>query len=160
MKNGQQGEAGQMLEQIQGDVADLQEQLQEMEMLEDAMAQLGQCRDQMNCQQCGGMGCGACMGNKPGMGLGRGRGQGDRPEAEDEVDFIDTRPPMKIGPGAASVVGEVEGPNIRGNVQEELTEQFQAARAQEADPVTVQHLPRGYQDHALEYLDRLREGDR
>ncbi|HUT94458.1 MAG TPA: hypothetical protein VMY37_33680 [Thermoguttaceae bacterium] len=160
MKNGQLNEAGEMLDQLQSDVGDLQEQLQEMEMLEDAMSQLGQCRDQMNCPQCNGMGCGACMGDKPGLGLGRGRGKGDRPEAEDDVDFIDTRPPMKIGPGAASLVGEVEGPNIRGNVQQELTQQFEAARAQTADPVTVQHLPRGYQDHALEYLDRLREGDR
>jgi len=159
MKNGQQGEAGQMLDQLQNDVADLQEQLQEMEMLQEAMDQLGQCRDQMNCPYCGGMGCEACMG-PPGVGLGKGRGKGDRPEAEDDVDFIDMRPPMKIGPGSASFVGEVEGPNIRGNVQQELTEQFQAARAQRADPVTVQHLPRGYQDHALEYLDRLREGDR
>jgi len=159
MKNGQQGAAGEMLDQLQNDVGDLQEQLQEMEMLEDAMAQLGQCRDQMNCPHCGGMGCEACMG-PPGVGLGKGRGKGDRPEAEDDVDFIDTRPPMKVGPGSASTVGEVEGPNIRGNVQQELTEQFETARAQKADPVTVQHLPRGYQDHALEYLDRLREGDR
>jgi len=159
MKNGQLGEAGEMLGQIQADVADLQEQLQEMEMLEDAMAQLGQCRDQMNCPLCGGMGCEACMG-LPGVGLGKGRGKGDRPEAEDDVDFIDTRPPMKVGPGSMSIVGEVEGPNIRGNVQQELSEQFEAARVEKADPVTVQHLPRGYQDHALEYLDRLREGDR
>jgi hypothetical protein len=66
---------------------------------------------------------------------------------------------MKVGPGAATVVGEVEGPNLKGDVQLKMQEQYEAARRQSADPVTIQHLPRGYQDHALEYLDRLREGD-
>ncbi len=163
MKDGQIQDAGDMLDQLQSDVGELQQQLEEMEMMGDALEQLGQCRNQMNCQQCQGQGCEACMGNGQGQGegqgLGAGRGKGDRPEAPDEVDFIDTRPPMKIGPGAASVVGEVEGPNLKGEVQQEITEQFEAAQHTPTDPVTVQHLPRGYQDHTMEYLDRLREGN-
>jgi hypothetical protein len=137
----------------------LYRQLQELEMFNDALSQLAQCEDQMCCPHCGGMGCKACMG-PPGMGLGRGRGKGDRPEAEDKsVDFVDTRPPMKIDRGAALIVGEVEGLNLRGNVQQELAQQIEQARRQSADPVTVQHLPRGYKDHTYEYLNRLREGE-
>ncbi|MFC1597251.1 hypothetical protein ACFL5Q_04850 [Planctomycetota bacterium] len=159
VRGGQPQDAESMLDSLQADVASLQEQLQEMEMLDEAMAQLGQCRNQMNCPQCQGMGCAACQGKIPGEGLGEGRGKGDRPEEENDVDFIETKPPMKVGPGAASVVGEVQGPNMRGDVQLEMKEQYEAARRQSTDPVTVEHLPRGYQDHALEYLDRLREGD-
>lgn len=159
VREGQPQDAEKMLQSLQADVASLQEQLQEMEMLDEAMAQLGQCRNQMNCAQCQGMGCGACQGEIPGEGLGEGRGKGDRPEEENDVDFIDTKPPMKIGEGAASIVGETPGPNRRGDVQLEMKEQYEAARRQSADPVTVEHLPRGYQDHALEYLDRLLEDD-
>jgi len=156
LKDGQLKDAGSMLDGLQADVASLQEQLQEFDMLDEALAQLGQCRGQMNCPFCGGAGCARCKG---GMGLGSGRGEGDRPEEKNDVNFYDTQASVKTGPGAASVVGEVDGPNYRGDVQLEMKEQYQKARRQSADPVTVQHLPRGYQQHALEYLDRLREGE-
>lgn len=42
-------DAGDLLDQLQDDMGDLQEQLQEMDMLDDAMAQLNQARDRMNC---------------------------------------------------------------------------------------------------------------
>jgi hypothetical protein len=42
-------DAGNLLDQLQDDMGNLQEQLQEMQMLDDAMAQLCQARDQMNC---------------------------------------------------------------------------------------------------------------
>ena len=66
---------------------------------------------------------------------------------------------MKVGRGSASVVGEAEGPILKGDVQQQMQAQIQAARAKSADPVTIQHLPRDYQQHALEYQNRLREGD-
>jgi len=42
-------DAGDLLDQLQDDMGDLQEQLQEMQMLDDAMDQLCQAREQMNC---------------------------------------------------------------------------------------------------------------
>jgi hypothetical protein len=158
LRDGQLKDAGDMLQSLQGDVASLKQQLQEMEMLNEALNQLSQCRNQMNCQKCGGAGCKACQG-PPGMGLGRGQGIGPRPEAEDEVDFIDAKPPMKVGKGSATIGGEVEGPNLKGNVQQQIRAQIQAAREKEADTVTIQHLPKGYQQHALEYHRRMREGE-
>ncbi|OHB85562.1 MAG: hypothetical protein A2V98_20195 [Planctomycetes bacterium RBG_16_64_12] len=158
LRDNQLQEAGDMLDNVQADVASLQEQLGELDMLNEALGQLAQCRDQMNCPQCQGRGCGACQGKIPGVGLGAGRGKGDRPEEENDVSFYDTRATVKTGQGSASVVGEVDGRNYRGDVQLEMHQQYQAARRQSADPVTVQHLPRGYQEHALDYLDRLREG--
>ncbi|MFH1924482.1 MAG: hypothetical protein ABIP48_31915 [Planctomycetota bacterium] len=161
LRDNQLQDAGDMLDNLQADVASLQEQLQELDMLNEALGQLGQCRSQMNCPACGGQGCGACQGKMPGdgEGMGDGQGKGDRPEEENPVDFIDTKPPMKTGPGGASIVGEVQGRNLKGDVQLEMSEQVQAARRQSADPVTVEHLPRGYQDHARDYLNRLREGE-
>lgn len=157
LEDGKLQDAGEMLGQLQQGLGDLQEQLQELEMLDEAMDQLAQAREQMNCQNCGGMGCEECLG-PPGFGLGKGRGQGDRPEAETDSSFYDTKPPLKVGRGTAFVVGEVDGPNLKGDVQQEIQEQVQAARQEEVDPLTGQQMPRKHRQHAREYFDSFREG--
>jgi hypothetical protein len=159
LRDGQLQDAGQMLDQLQSQMGDLDQQLQELEMLSEAMDQVAQARQQMNCGQCGGAGCEACQG-PPGVGLGAGQGIGPRPEEEDpNVGFYDADSPVKVGPGSAVVVGEVEGPNVAGKVQEGLKDQFEAAKRESADPLTGQRLPRKVRDHAKEYFDRLREGE-
>jgi len=158
LNEGQLKDAAEMLGQLQNDVGNLQEQLEELRMLDDAMDQLAQGRDQMNCQQCNGEGCGFCQGEKPGDGMGRGRGIGARPEQQTGTNFFDTKASVKVGRGSASVVGEVEGPNAREEVRQQIQEQFDSARHQPADPLTDQHMPRKHRQHALEYFDRLREG--
>lgn len=163
MKNGQMKEAAEAMQAMQGDLQNLQQQLQEFQMMQDAMAQLEQVRDQMNCQACGGAGCDKCngppgMGMGMGMGMGAGRGEGLRPQEENETDFFDTKAATKAGKGSADIVGRVDGPNRKGDLQTELVEQEQAFRTQPADPMTDLHIPKKYQENVREYLDRLREG--
>jgi hypothetical protein len=158
MKDGQMQNAGQMMEQLEQNMANLQEQLQEMQMLDEAMDELRAARDQMNCPNCGGMGCKECQEEEPGVGLGRGRGKGDRPEKESPGQFYDTKPKQQVQKGAADVTGEVTGPNVKGNVQQEIQEQLQAARQEETDPLSNQQMPRKHREHAREYFDRFREG--
>lgn len=81
-----------------------------------------------------------------------------RPEQAEDVKHYDTRAAVKTGRGAASVVGEVDGPNIRGDVQQQMQQQLESARREAADPLTDQHMPRKHRQHAQEYFDRLREG--
>ncbi len=157
LRDGQLQDAGQMLDQVKEGLGDLEQQLQELELLEEAVDQLAQARNQMNCQNCGGMGCEECLG-PPGFGLGRGRGQGDRPEAESDSNFYDTKPPLKVGRGAAFVVGEVDGPNLKGDVRQAIEEQVEGARQEETDPVVGQQMPRKHRQHAREYFNRFREG--
>jgi len=159
LKQGQLQDAGDMLNDLQGDLEGLREQLQELEMLDDAMAGLAQARDQMTCPHCGGAGCGSCQGDRPGMGLGAGRGEGDRGGQEDDVRFYDTQVAVKIGPGGGYVVGETDGPNVRGKFQEQIQQQVESARRESADPLTGQQIPRKHRQHAREYFDRLRKGD-
>ena len=90
--------------------------------------------------------------------MGAGRGWGDRPEEEGDTSFFKTKVRQKIGPGSAVVVGEVEGPNVKGNVAREIKEQVEAARHQPSDPLTGQRIPRKRREHAKEYFDRFREG--
>lgn len=56
LSDGKLSEAAEGLDQLMADVGDLQKQLDEMEMLDDAMEQLCQARDKMNCEECGGGG--------------------------------------------------------------------------------------------------------
>ncbi len=155
MQDGQMQDAADMLQQMQGDLSDLQQQLDEMQLLDDAMDQICQARDQMNCGQCGGQGCGACMG---GMGLGAGQGQGDRPEAETETRFYDDKVDQKIGQGRATIEGYVDGPNYTGPMFQEIEEQLDSAKTERSDPVEQQQMPRQHQEQTREYFDRFRTG--
>jgi len=48
LDDGQLADAAEMMGNLEASLSDLREQLQELEMLDDAMGQLAQCRDQMN----------------------------------------------------------------------------------------------------------------
>jgi|LSQX01.2.fsa_nt_gb hypothetical protein len=158
LQDGQLQDTGDLLEQLQSDLGALQQQLDEMQMLDEAMDQLCQARDQINCAQCGGVGCAACQGDRPGMGMGPGQGSGDRPEEKTETGFYDTRVKQKIGKGSATIIGQADGPNVKGRVLQEIEEQLQSARSESADPITGQQIPRRHQDHTRDYFNRFRNG--
>ena len=159
MQDGDMQQAAQMLDQMQGDLSDLQQQLDEMELLDDAMDQLCQARDQMNCGQCGGQGCAACQGGQPGMGMGEGQGKGDRPEEETGVKFYDDKVKQKIGKGRATIAGEADGPNIKGQVFAEIAEQLEVAKSESTDPLTEQQMPRQHQEQTKDYFNMFRTGE-
>lgn len=163
MQNGDKAGAKAAMDAMKAELADLQQQADEVAMLDEAMSELEMAKDSMGCQECQGMGCRACQGGnnpmgRPGMGLGRGRGQGPRPEEKTDTGFYDTKANLKRGKGAAVVIGSVEGPNMKGQVQQEIQTEFEAARAAAEDPLTDQQLPRSYREHAKKYFDGLREG--
>ncbi len=58
------------------------------------------------------------------------------------------------------VIGEVDGPNLKGEVREEIKAQLEAARVESSDPLTGQRLPNGYVEHTKRYFDSLRKGKR
>jgi tetratricopeptide (TPR) repeat protein len=162
MKQGDKAGAKAAMDAMKAELADLQEQADELAMLDEAMSELDMAKDSMGCKECDGMGCRACAGNnpfgRPGMGMGRGRGQGPRPEEKGDTNAYDTKANLKRGKGAAVVVGSVEGPNMKGQVEQEIQTQFEAAKAAAEDPLTDQQLPRSYREHAKKYFDGLREG--
>ena len=162
LENGNLSEATKMLQQAQGDLKGLQQQLGEFQMVQDAMDQLDQARQQLACPHCNGEGCPFCQGDgenqgEPGMGLGKGPGRGPRPERETDYNTYDTRASVKTGKGAGMIVGETDGPNVKGNVQQKFVEQIESAKAQSADPLTEQRMSRKHHDHVREYFDRFRE---
>ncbi len=156
MRDGQMQDAADAFDKLQAGVKDLQQQLDEMEMLDEAMQQIVQAKDQMNCQECGGMGCKACMGegDKPGFGLGEGQGQGDRPENENKTSTYESHVKQQLGPGAADVVDLVDGPNIKGQHADEIRQQFDTEERAVTDPLSGRRLPKAYQQQAREYFNR------
>ena len=179
LQQGQGEKAAQAMERIQAGLEKLQQQMEELDVLDGALEQLGQAREQMNCKKCGGAGCQACQGEKAGEGMaavkgkdmgggpggrepgnqpGRGLGQGDRPEPKTETKFFDSRVPQQVGKGGGAVTGLAGGANIRGNVREELQQEEAAVRRGSTDPLSGNRLPKKHGEHAREYFERLREG--
>ncbi|MAT71023.1 MAG: hypothetical protein CMJ58_16035 [Planctomycetaceae bacterium] len=167
LKQGDQQAAAQALDQMMQQMEQMQQQMAEGQMLDQAMDQLQMAKDAMGCQQCQGEGCQACNGGagnkfseKGGNGMGAGRGGfGDRPDEENDVDFRDTQVRQKPGQGAAVVVGEADGPNIRGQVLESVKEEMTSQASEPADPLVIERLPKSRLEHTQEYFDMLREGE-
>ena len=55
------------------------------------------------------------------------------------------------------MVGEVDGPNIRGNVAESIKEEMASQGSEPADPLVHEQLPRARREHTEEYFNRLIE---
>jgi hypothetical protein len=159
MKEGDQAGAKAAMDGMKAQLDELAEQADEMAMLDEAMGELDEAKDAMNCKECNGEGCSACKGDKPGMGMGRGRGQGARPEDPNKTGFYDTKVKQKLGKGAAVVTELVDGPNVKGQVEQEVQTQFEAAKADQEDPLTGQQMPRSYREHTKKYFDSLRDGN-
>lgn len=180
MKNGDQQQLQQSLDDLQSQLSDLKQQQQQSDLLDQLDQEMQMAKGSMKCSDCSGGGCTSCQGGgdkpgqgqqaqaggagdkfqegPPGNGLGPGRGQGDRPEAEDQVGVYDSKVDLQIGKGSAVVTGEAGGPNIKGQVKESIQTDFQQAGRTQADPLTGQRLPKAQKDHAREYFDMLREG--
>ena len=166
MKNGNAADAGQALDQLSDQLGDLKRQSDELKMLEQALDQIGQCKN--GCSNCDKDG--NCQGDSEfsndgsdrltGLAGGgrRARAEGHRPEKATDTKFYDSNVKQKLDKGTAVSVGEADGPNIKGQIQEAIKAEVEAARHDSADPLTGQRLPRSQREHAKEYFDSLREG--
>lgn len=163
MKQGDAAGAAQALDQMMKQMEQLEQEMAEGEMIEAALDQLQMAKDAMGCQECQGQGCQACQGGnkfseKPGNGMGTGRGFGPRPDEKNDVNFRDSRVRQKPGKGSAVVVGEADGPNIRGQVGEAIKQEMISSASEPADPTVVEQLPKSRREHAEDYFNLLREG--
>jgi phage shock protein A len=171
LKQGDSKQAADAMQQMQADLNDMQKQMDEMEMLDDAMTQIAQAKDQMNCKECGGAGCPACQGGKgkgkdddnvkntdwAQWGPNQQRASGRRGESKNDTSNYDSRVRQQVGPGPATIAGMVDGPNRKGNAGE-IQEQVEEARSGTTDPLSGRQIPRKHRQYAKEYLDKFREG--
>jgi len=161
MEQGDGKKAGEAMAEMQAEMQALEQELSEMEQLDDAMQEIADAKDAMNCKQCQGAGCKVCQGDKDGKDSrpGHGVGRNKEPGPDLATSTYDTSVRQKVNPGGGVVVGEVDGPSRKGGVQQEIQSQFQNVESAAEDPLTGQRLPRGYREHAQKYFDALREGE-
>jgi hypothetical protein len=163
-----QGDANaqEAMQALADDLKQVQEELEEMEALEDAMKEIDDAKKAMNCKQCQGGGCKACQGgngngngNQPGQGLGEGRGQGDRPEEANATKGYDSRVRAKVQKGPATRIGDAGGTNLAGRAKEAVKEEVAASLVKDPDPIDETALPRDQREHSKEYFEKLLKGE-
>lgn len=167
MEKGDAQQAQQAMQQMQQAMEQMAQQAADAEMIEATLEQLEMAKDAMNCQQCNGAGCQACQGGqgmefdpaqppKMGQGMGKGRGAGPRPDEKNATSMRDTRVRQDPGRGASVYGGRVDGPNQKGEVLQTVKEALTLESTEESDPLTDERLPKSRQEHAQEFLSRLR----
>jgi hypothetical protein len=170
LQQGDQKGAAQEMEGLAQELQDMQDQLAEMEALEEAMNEIDDAKQAMNCKECNGGGCQACNGkgkgqgkgknNKPGDGLGEGIGFGERPEEKTDTKGYDSRVRQQPSKGGKStVIGNIGGPNLPGRARQDVAEEVMASLAQDPDPIDETALPRDQREHSKEYFEKLLKGE-
>jgi hypothetical protein len=168
MEQGDNKKAAEALGMGEQQLSQLAKQLQEMDALDGALADLQDAKNGMSSDslnqlgsQLDGMnslGMGEGKG-KPGSGLGRGRGRGDRPEAPDNTSSYNTQVKQQFTKGKAVLEGfappkgQTKGESILDSVQP-----LEAAGGFDADALSNQKIPKGIQKHILNYYDQLNKG--
>jgi hypothetical protein len=165
---GEQKRAAAALSALGEQLKSVQEQLAERELLDGAMAQVGDCKSAMACQECDGQGCAACQAEAAGKRAGKqsapqnrwGRGVASHrgEETPNDARSFDSQVKQDVAAGSGVVTGQAEGPNRKGQVREQIREQFTQAEQQAAEALNGQRLPQDYRKHAQEYFDSLRDG--
>ncbi len=169
-KQGNSKQAADALARLSDQLAGMQQELQEMDMLDSTLAEMADCKNAMTCKECNGEGCGACQGGGDKFSdkwsrndqahRGGGMGAGDRGESKNDTDLYDSQVKPNVNKGASVIAGLADGPNRKGQVQEEIKGQFSSAPQQTAEALSGQRLPHDYRDHAKKYFDALREGQK
>jgi hypothetical protein len=167
MSEGDCKQAADALSKMSDELAGMQRDSEEMQMLDDALAEFDGAKDSMHCKECQGEGCEACQGEgfkmndqwmRADMAKGRGIGAGDREEQKTDTGFVDSKVDQNVRKGAVVVTGTGDGPNRKGQVQEEIKSLFTNSEQQTAEALSGQRLPHDYRDHAKGYFETLREG--
>ncbi len=168
LRQGESEQAAEQLRQMTDQLSQMNEQLEEAELLSDALDQVAQAKESMNCKECQGHGCSHCQGRGQraghgdgaglGDGIGRGQGKGFRGEQALPDANYSSRAKQRVGQGSALVAGEADGPNAKGRVQQQVQEEWQGVAGEKSDPLANQPLPRAYREHAKRYFESLRTG--
>ncbi len=149
-------ELGEQLEQMQGE-------MDELAALDEVMDQIAEAKNGMMCEGCDGAGCKMCNGggegDMPGMGMGEGQGQGERPEQETDSQSYLSRVGAKPKKGQAIRTGQIDGLNATGLSKEQVKAEVRSSLSQEADPLTNQRLPKAQREHAKKFFQALRKGE-
>ena len=165
MKQGDLKKAAEALGMTQKQMEEMAQQMQELQSLDSALADVQDAKDGMNgadMPNSFGDSLGQFGGNqrmRNGNGLGRGRGQGDRPEAEDNVSFYDTKSKGQVQKGKAVMEGFAPPTTQRkGESVISVQGEIDAAAGNDAAALTNQKVPKSVEKHVRGYFDLINKG--
>lgn len=168
MKQGDLKKAAEAMGMGQQQLQDLAKQMQELETLDNAMADLQDAKNGMNSEgmnQVGdrldgmnSLGMGDGKGRRPGNGMGRGRGQGDRPEAPEDTAAYDTKVKQQITKGKAIFEGFAPPKGVtKGESQIDVQATVEAETRASEDALSNQKIPNSVRKHVKGYFDQIKE---
>ncbi len=167
MEKGDMKQAAAQMGMSQEQLAQMAKQLEEMQALDGAMAEIQDAKDGMTgdgMNQLGDDLNSLGLGNRMGMGnsnnaSNRGRGQGDRAEAPDDTATYKTKVQNQLLKGKAVLQGfTTPGKTVKGDVKIDIQAELEAASGSYADALSNQKIPRNVERHIRSYYDQLNKG--
>jgi hypothetical protein len=167
LKNNDPKQAAESLGMTQQQMSEMAKQLEEMQSLDAALAEVQDAKNGMTADGQNQLGddmnsFGLGMSQRKGMGngLGRGRGQGDRPEAPDETALYTSKVQQQLKKGKAVSLGfTTPGKTVKGNVVIDIQAEIDAGTGAGAEALTNQKIPRNLEKHIRSYYDQLNKGN-
>jgi len=163
LEQGNAQQAAKALGMTQEQLAQMASQMQELESLEGALADLQEAKNGMM----GGEGnqfgesmanmMGNNFSNQRGQGQGgRGRGEGDRPEAPDATSTYSTKVDQQVGKGKAILKGLGPiGKVVKGQSVLEVQGEMATSEGLSAEALSNQKVPRSVERHIRGYFDQI-----
>jgi hypothetical protein len=166
LQQGDTKKAAEALGMTEKQVSDMAKQLDEMEALDGAMADVMDAKDGLNMDAMNqfGDGSGDMGGNgnrrtRSNGGGGRGRGAGDRSEAADKTSLYTTKVQQQIGKGKAVFQGFTEpSKTVKGESKIDIQGELETATSGAADALSNQRIPKSVEKHVRSYYDQLNKG--
>jgi myosin heavy subunit len=167
LQKGDAKKAADSLGMTQQQMSEMAKQLDEMQSLDAAMADLQDAKNGMSPEGMNQLGndmnnLGMGLGQRKGMGngLGRGRGQGDRPEAPDETAVYTSKVQQQLKKGKAVSLGFTKpGKTVKGDAVIDIQGEIDAGTGSVADALSNQKIPRNLEKHIRSYYDQLNKGN-
>jgi len=166
LQSGDVKKAAEAMGMTQQQMQQMAKQLEEMQSLDGAMADLQDAKNGMandGSNQLGddlntlGMGMRKGM---PGQGLGRGRGQGDRPLAPDETATYTSKVKQQLKKGGKAVFQGLTPATktVKGDTVIDIQGEIDAATGLGAEALSNQKIPKNLEKHIRSYYDQLNKG--
>jgi hypothetical protein len=166
LQKGDAKKAAEAMGMSQQQLAEMSKQLEEMQSLDTAMADVqdaknGMSADSMN--QLGDdlnrLGMNFSMRRGNGNGFGRAQAQGDRPEAPDETSLYSSKVQQQLKKGRAVMQGFTKpGKTVKGESIIDIQAEIEAGTGAAADALSNQKIPRNLEKHVRSYYDQLNKG--
>lgn len=167
MEKGDMKQAAAQMGMSQEQLAQMAKQLEEMQALDGAMADIQDTKEGMSGDGMNQLGDDLNslglnmnrMGNAGNNASNRGRGKGDRPEAPDDTATYKTKVQNQLVKGKAVLQGfTTPGKTVKGDVKIDIQAELDAATGSYADALSNQKIPRNVERHIRSYYDQLNKG--